>query len=104
MNIISGWTRHPSTMRLGHSIRLLVRTGLMKHRLISLVELKRQKRWLPTSGCPITLISRLEPATEATTSHQQKDLDFFNPFETNGRLPNPIPAYAAAIVDREYQA
>jgi hypothetical protein len=29
---------------------------------------------------------------------------FFNPFETNNRLLNPIPAYAAAIVDHEYQA
>src|SRR5690242_8736256 len=49
----------------------------MKRGLISLVGLKRQKRWLPMSGCPITLIWRLEPAAaEATMSHRQKDLGF----------------------------
>src|SRR4030088_845038 len=49
----------------------------MKRGLISLVGLKRQKRWLPTSGCPITLISRSEPAAaEATTNLQQKGLGF----------------------------
>src|SRR6478735_2081303 len=80
MNIISGWTRRPSTIRLWRSIQLIVGTGLMKRGLISLVGLKRQKRWLPTSGCPITLISRLEPAAaEATTSHRQKDLGFSTP-------------------------
>src|SRR6478609_6999932 len=80
MNIIGGWTRRPSTIRLWHSIQLIVGTGLMKRVLISLVGLKRQKRWLPTSGCPITLISKLEPAAaEAMTSHRQKDLGFSTP-------------------------
>src|SRR4030081_1004991 len=77
MNIISGWTKRLFTIPLWRSIQLIVGTGLMKRGLISLVGLKKQKRWLPTSGCPITLISRSEPAAaEATTNLQQKGLGF----------------------------
>ncbi|KAG7428544.1 hypothetical protein Forpi1262_v010222 [Fusarium oxysporum f. sp. raphani] len=81
MNIIGGWTRRPSTIRLWHCIQLIVGTGLMKRGLISLNQQQQRRR-------------------RATGKRPR----FFNPFEKNSRLPSSIPPYAAAIVVDEYQA
>ena len=65
---------------------------------------KKEKRWLPTSGCPSTLILRLElPAVEATTSHQQKGLGF-STLSRRTVVSQAMPASAAAIIGDEYQA
>ncbi|KNB04510.1 hypothetical protein FOXG_19317 [Fusarium oxysporum f. sp. lycopersici 4287] len=99
-DIIGGWTRRPSTIRLWHSIQLIVGTGLMKRGLISLVGLKRQERWLSD-------YAHLEVRTSSSRGDDDppaKRLRFFNPFEKNSRVPNSLPAHAAAIVGDEYQA